>query len=96
MGIEAASPPREVVEAGLRIAKAARLDVCGIEYLIDDRDGEPCIYDINALSNFVTDAIRIVGFDPFERFAECIGRRADDATPVLIRPAGAVSESVAP
>jgi hypothetical protein len=96
MGIEAASPPREVIEAGLRIAKAARLDVCGIEYLIDDRDGEAYIYDINALSNFVTDAPRIVGFDPFERFAEYIGRRVDDATPVLIRPSGAVSESVAP
>jgi hypothetical protein len=93
MAIAAASPAREIAEAGLRIAKAARLDVCGIEYLIDDRDGHPYIYDINALSNFVTDAPRIVGFDPFERFAEYIGRRADDATPVLIRP---VSESVAP
>jgi hypothetical protein len=84
MSIVAASPQPEIVEAGLRIAKAARLDVCGIEYLIDDRDGQVYVYDINALSNFVTDAARIVGFDPFERFAQYIGRRVDDAIPVLI------------
>lgn len=97
MTIAAASPEREVVEAGLRVAKAARLDVCGIEYLVDDRDGLPYLYDINALSNFVTDAPRIVGFDPFERFAEYIGRRVDDSTSVLIRPSGTtVAEPVAP
>jgi hypothetical protein len=84
MAIAAASPAREDVDAGLRIAKAAQLDVCGIEYLIDDRDGQSYVYDINALSNFVTDAPRIVGFDPFERFAEYIGRRVDDTTSVLI------------
>ena len=85
MAIAAASPGREIVEAGLRIAKAARLDVCGIEYLIDDRDGQPYVYDINALSNFVTDAPRIVGFNPFERFAQYVGRRVDESTAVLLR-----------
>ena len=85
MAIAAAAPGRDEIEAGRRIARAARLDVCGIEYLIDDRDGQPYVYDINALSNFVTDAPRIVGFDPFERFAEFIGRRVDDAMSVLIR-----------
>jgi hypothetical protein len=84
MAIAAASPAPEDVDAGLRIAKAARLDVCGIEYLVDDRDGQSYVYDINALSNFVTDAPRIVGFDPFERFAEYIGNRVDDAMSVLI------------
>ena len=84
MAIAAASPEPEIIEAGLRIAKAARLDVCGIEYLVDDRDGLSYVYDINALSNFVTDAPRIVGFDPFEKFAEYIGRRVDDSTSVLL------------
>jgi len=93
IAIALTSPAREDIEAGLRIAKAARLDVCGVEYLIDDRDGQSYVYDINALSNFVTDAPRIVGFDPFERFAEYIGRRVDEATPVLTRGVG---ESVAP
>jgi biotin carboxylase len=84
MAIAAASPGREEIEAGLRIAKAARLDVCGIEYLIDDRDGHAYVYDINALSNFVTDAPRIVGFDPFDRFAAYVGRRVDESTTVLL------------
>jgi hypothetical protein len=60
------------------IARAAGLDICGIEYLVDDRDGQPYFYDINALSNFVTDAPRIVGFDPFERFVDYLEERAAD------------------
>jgi glutathione synthase/RimK-type ligase-like ATP-grasp enzyme len=76
MAIAAATPTRDAVDAGVRIARAAGLDVCGIEYLIDDRDDGMYVYDINALSNFVTDAVRIVGFDPFERFAAYVERRA--------------------
>jgi glutathione synthase/RimK-type ligase-like ATP-grasp enzyme len=70
MAIESTTVPDDVLEQARAIARAAHLDVCGIEYVIDDRDGQPYIYDINALSNFVTDAPRIVGFDPFERFVE--------------------------
>ena len=77
MDIRVATPPRDVVDAAQRIARAGRLDVCGIEYLVDERDGLPYVYDINALSNFVTDAPRIVGFDPFERFAGYIERRLE-------------------
>ena len=36
--------------------QAAGIDVGGIEYMIDDRDGQRLYYDINALSNFVADA----------------------------------------
>lgn len=75
MAIALAEALPEAVASGRRIARAAGLDVCGIEYLVDERDGAPYIYDINALSNFVTDAPRIVGFDPFERFAAFIERR---------------------
>lgn len=64
MRIEAFEPPREAVEAALRIAHAAHLDIGGIEYLVNARDGEIYFDDINALSNFVTDAPRIVGSDP--------------------------------
>ncbi len=80
MDIAATDVPSDVLDAAQRIARTAQLDICGIEYLVDDRDGQAYIYDINALSNFVTDAQRIVGFDPFERFveylAERLGRRA--------------------
>jgi glutathione synthase/RimK-type ligase-like ATP-grasp enzyme len=65
--VEAYEPPREIVAAVERIAAAARLDVGGVEYLVDDRDGQLMFYDINALSNFVADAERIVGFDPHVR-----------------------------
>jgi hypothetical protein len=72
MQIEAASAPAEVVAQALAVSRAAGLDVCGIEYLVDDRDGRHFFYDVNALSNFVTDAPRIVGFDPFERLVDVI------------------------
>jgi biotin carboxylase len=84
MAIAAAAPARAEIEAGQRIARAARLDVCGIEYLIDERDGQPYVYDINALSNFVTDARRIVGFDPFARFADFVLRRAMSEQPSAV------------
>jgi hypothetical protein len=48
-----------------RIVEAAGIDIGGIEYVIDDRDGQLYYYDVNALSNFVADAPRVIGFDPF-------------------------------
>ena len=56
MQIEATTAPAEVVAQALAISRAAGLDVCGIEFLIDQRDGRHYFYDVNALSNFVTDA----------------------------------------
>ena len=73
--IERADPPRETIEGALELAAAASLEVGGIEYLVNDRNGEICSYDINALSNFVTDAVNIVGFDPTVRFVDYLERR---------------------
>ncbi|MEO8027233.1 MAG: hypothetical protein ABI823_12205 [Bryobacteraceae bacterium] len=73
--IEGFQPPREAIEGALALARAASLDVGGIEYLIDDRTGEINYYDINALSNFVTDAVNVVGFDPTARFVDYLERR---------------------
>ncbi len=73
--IERADPPPEAIDGALRLAKAASLDVGGIEYLVNDRTGEICFYDINALSNFVTDAVNVVGFDPTARFVDYLERR---------------------
>jgi glutathione synthase/RimK-type ligase-like ATP-grasp enzyme len=70
MDIERVEVPEHVADQALAIARAADLDICGIEYLVDDRDGEVYFYDINALSNFVTDAPAIVGFDPFEQLVD--------------------------
>jgi hypothetical protein len=74
--IEAASPPAWVVEAILRIFRAADVDVGGVEYLQSERDGQIYFYDVNTLSNFVTDAPSLLGFDPTERFVDYLERRA--------------------
>ncbi|MGH2499185.1 MAG: ATP-grasp domain-containing protein [Candidatus Limnocylindria bacterium] len=74
--IEAFDPPGEMIDAVLRVARAGRLDVGGVEYLVAARDGLPYVYDINALSNFVSDACALVGFDPHARFARYLVARA--------------------
>ena len=62
--IEAATPSDEVIFAIEKISSAAGLDVGGIELMVDDRDGKVLFYDINALSNFVGDWPRILGYNP--------------------------------
>jgi glutathione synthase/RimK-type ligase-like ATP-grasp enzyme len=64
------TPPAELAEAAERIARAVGLDVGGVEYLIDDRDGVPRFYDINALSNFVANPLDVLGWDPHERLVD--------------------------
>ncbi len=68
--IEAFQPPPEIICTVERIVAAAKIDVGGIEYIIDDRDGRLLFYDINALSNFVADAPRLLGFDPHARLVD--------------------------
>ena len=55
---------------------AADIDVGGIEYLESARDGRLYFYDINALSNFVADPVRVVGFDPTARLVDALTARA--------------------
>lgn len=74
--VEGYTPPPEVIAACEKIMQTARIDVGGIEYIIDDRDGRLLYYDINALSNFVADAVNVVGFDPFARLVDYLERRA--------------------
>ena len=66
--IEAYQPPPEIVAMVERAAVRAGLDVGGIEYMIDDRDGRPKFYDLNALSNFVANPLQVLGYDPHEPF----------------------------
>jgi hypothetical protein len=80
--VEAFEPPAGVVEAVESIAQAADVDVGGIEYIIDDRDGRLLFYDVNALSNFVADAVNVVGFDPFARLVDYLEARAGGAVAV--------------
>jgi len=68
--VEGYEPLPQVVRDVERIAQACGIEVGGMEYAIDERDGRLYYYDINALSNFVADAPRVVGFDPFARLAD--------------------------
>jgi biotin carboxylase len=68
--IEAYTPPPEIIRAVEATAKAAHLDVGGIEYMIDERDGRAKFYDINALSNFVANPIEVLGYDPHENLVD--------------------------
>jgi len=77
--IEAYTPPKEIVDAVLAINREAGLDIAGVEYLESSRDGRRYFYDINALSNFVTDAPTLLGFDPFERLVDYLERRLAQA-----------------
>jgi len=62
--VESCMPPDTLIEAVEKIVAAVGVDVGGVEYMIDDRDGRAVFYDINALSNFVADAPHVIGFDP--------------------------------
>ena len=73
--VECYTPPAAVIASVERIAAHVGLDVGGIEYLVDDRDGSIRFYDINALSNFVADGPNVVGFDPFERLVDYLDAR---------------------
>ena len=61
--------PAEAVETALRIVRAAKLDVGGIEYL-ETPDGRRVFYDINANSNLRPSIAEAFGFDPFERVVD--------------------------
>ncbi|MBI3406458.1 MAG: hypothetical protein HY046_13475 [Acidobacteria bacterium] len=74
--VEGHTPPAEIIEAVERIMAAAGIEVGGVEYIVDDRDGRLYYYDINALSNFVADAPRVVGFDPFSRLGDYLEQEA--------------------
>lgn len=68
--VEGTTPPAEAIADVERIVRTAGIEVGGVEYFVDDRDGRRYYYDINALSNFVADAPRVIGFDPFARLTD--------------------------
>src|SRR5258707_7339781 len=71
--VEAFDTPPEVIEEVERLMAAAGIELGGVEFMVDDRDGERMYYDINALSNFVAGWQKVVGFDPFVRLTDRLG-----------------------
>ncbi|MBI2122842.1 MAG: hypothetical protein HYT96_01630 [Armatimonadetes bacterium] len=73
--VEGYTPPQPVIRDVLAITRRAGIDLGGVEYLVNDRDGEIYYYDINVLSNFVSDAVSVVGFDPYVALVDYLVER---------------------
>jgi hypothetical protein len=69
------TPPPDIRAAVERISRLAGLDVGGVEYMIDDRDGVAKFYDLNALSNFVARPMDVLGWDPHDVFVDYLARQ---------------------
>ena len=69
-------PPADAIAQAVALARAASIDVGGIEYLVGRDDGQIYFYDVNATSNFVANAPAVLGFDPFRPFVDYIERVA--------------------
>lgn len=63
--VEGIVPSPQLVADVERLMGKAGIDVGGVELITDDRDGQTYFYDVNALSNFVSDGPHVIGFDPF-------------------------------
>ncbi len=77
--VEGFTPPAEVITAVQNIMSEASIQVGGIEYIVDDRDGRLYYYDVNALSNFVASAEQVVGLNPFALLADYLQAEAQNA-----------------
>ena len=72
--IQPLDPPAHIVADVGRIIRAAGADLGGVEYFLDPDSGQPCYYDFNPYSNFVTDGERLLGFSPEKRFVDFVTR----------------------
>ena len=77
--------PGDAVDTARRIARAAKLDIGGVEYL-DTHDGRRVFYDINANSNLRPSVAAAFGFDPFERVADYLAGQLDARNTASMRP----------
>ncbi|MEW5297324.1 MAG: hypothetical protein WDW36_000540 [Sanguina aurantia] len=68
--VQAFEPDDYTIHAAEAIARASGLDIGGIEFMVDDRDGVSRFYDINGLSNFVADPLNVLGWDPHEKLVD--------------------------
>lgn len=74
--VEAFTPSEKIIKTIETIVQQSGIDVGGIEYIIDERDGEVYYYDVNALSNFVADAVNVIGFNPHEKLVDFLEEQA--------------------
>ena len=82
--VEAFTPPAEAIQDVEMILKMSGIEIGGVEYMTDDRDGQRYYYDNNALSNFVADGKNVLGFDPFARLVDWL---EDEAARAMVNKA---------
>lgn len=75
----AVQPDPALVAGAEAVARAIRLDVGGVEVMVDDRDGVARFYDVNALSNFVARPLDVLGWDPHERLVDYLQSLIEEA-----------------
>ena len=75
--VEKFDPPKDIIQNVEKIFQSAKIDVGGLEYLVNSEDGETYIYDINAMSNFVADPDIVLGFDPNDNLVDYIGKKLE-------------------
>jgi predicted ATP-grasp superfamily ATP-dependent carboligase len=85
--VEGYTPPQEVIDAVETLMQKSGIDVGGIEYIIDDRDGALLYYDVNALSNFVADAVNVIGFNPHKKLVDFLESKATVVPVRALEPA---------
>jgi len=77
--VQICKPPLSATDAVEKIAAFGGIDVGGVEYIVDDRDGRIVYYDINTLSNFVANAPQLLGFDPHARLVDYLEQQKEHA-----------------
>jgi glutathione synthase/RimK-type ligase-like ATP-grasp enzyme len=65
-----AEPSPGLISAAEMLAREAGMEVCGIEYMIDDECGTPRFHDINGLSPKLDNPVEVLGWDPHDRLTE--------------------------
>jgi len=70
--VERFYPSPDVIEQVEKIFQTANINVGGLEYLINEDDDQIYFYDINAMSNFVANPEKVLGFDPVDNLVEYV------------------------
>ena len=82
--VEGYTPPADAIRDVETIMQHSGIDIGGVEYITDSRDGQRYYYDTNALSNFVADGPNVIGFDPFARLVDWLEVEAGITTTTLL------------
>jgi hypothetical protein len=82
--VEAYTPPADAIADVETIMHHSGIDIGGVEYITDSRDGQRYYYDTNALSNFVADGPNVLGFDPFAKLVDWLEAEANITTAAAV------------